>query len=225
MTLILTNDDGIDAPGILALSQAVQGKGVIVAPKEHHSGCGHQITAYNPIHVEKRSATVFAVGGTPADCTRLGLTHLHPQAEWVLSGINAGGNLGVDAYISGTVAAVREAAMLGFKAIAFSHWIKRPLEIDWQLASLWTADVLEKLWTLPLPAKHFWNVNLPHLEKGLPTPEIVFCEPSTDPLPVSYEIDGESYRYRGEYAKRDRTLGTDVDICFSGKIAITQLRV
>ncbi len=67
MTLILTNDDGIDAPGILALSQAVQGKGVIVAPKEHHSGCGHQITAYNPIHVEKRSATVFAVGGTPAN--------------------------------------------------------------------------------------------------------------------------------------------------------------
>ncbi len=225
MTLILTNDDGIDAPGILALHQAVLGKSVIVAPKKPHSGCGHQVTSSHPIHVEKRSTTEFAVDGTPADCTRLGVTYLYPEAEWVLSGINAGGNLGVDAYISGTVAAVREAAMLGFKGIAFSQWIKRPLEIDWQLASDWTTQVLEKLWTLPLPAKHFWNVNFPHLEKGLPAPEIVFCEPSNDPLPVEYELDGEFFCYRGEYAKRDRTIGTDVDICFSGKIAITQLRV
>lgn len=225
MTLILTNDDGIDAPGILALRHAVKGKGVIVAPKEHHSGCGHRVTAYNPIHVEKRSKTEFAVGGTPADCARLGIVHLHSEVEWVLSGINAGGNLGVDSYLSGTVAAVREAAILGFKGIAFSQWIKRPLEVDWELASHWTAEVLEKLWTLPLPPKHFWNVNFPHLEPGLPSPEIVFCEPSTDPLPVTYELDGETFYYRGEYAKRDRTIGTDVDICFSGKIAITQLRV
>ncbi|MEB3309655.1 MAG: 5'/3'-nucleotidase SurE [Snowella sp.] len=225
MTLILTNDDGIDAPGILALRHAVQDKAVIVAPKDHYSGCGHQITAHQPIHVEKRSDTEFAVGGTPADCTRLGVTHLYPEAEWVLSGINAGGNLGVDAYISGTVAAVREAAILGFKGIAISHWIKRPLVIDWAIASAWTAQVLEQLWSLPLPPKHFWNVNLPHLEPGSPLPEMVFCEASNDPLPVAYQLDGEFYCYHGEYAKRDRTAGTDVDICFSGKIAITQLRV
>jgi 5'-nucleotidase len=71
----------------------------------------------------------------------------------------------------------------------------------------------------------FWNVNLPHLEPGAPDPEVVFCEPSTQPLPVNYRVEGEDFYYVGEYAKRDRTPGTDVDVCFSGHIAITQLQL
>jgi 5'-nucleotidase len=222
---VLTNDDGIDAPGIRALQNAIAGQGVIVAPKEHLSGCGHQVTTHRPIHLQRRSEREYAVDGTPADCTRLAIAQIVPDVQWVLSGINAGGNLGVDVYISGTVAAVREAAMHGIPAIAISHWIKRPWIIDWDVATYWTAKVLAELFSRPLPAGSFWNVNLPHLEVGTPEPDIVFCEPSTQPLPVEYRVEGEFYHYAGEYAKRDRAAGTDVDICFSGNIAVTLIQL
>ncbi len=225
MTFILTNDDGIDAPGIRALNNAIGQKGMIVAPKEQHSGCGHRVTTAKPIHLKKRSHTEYAVDGTPADCTRLALTQIETKPKWVLSGINAGGNLGVDVYISGTVAAVREAAMHGIPGIAISHWIKRPLVIDWEIAAQWTAKVLDKLWNHPLPPGSFWNVNLPHLAQNSPEPDIVFCEPSIHPLPVDYRSEGELYYYQGEYAKRARSQGTDVDVCFSGNIAVTLLKL
>ena len=225
MTTILTNDDGIDAPGIRALSQAVNGKGIIVAPKEHQSGCGHKVTTYRPIHLDRRSENEYAVDGTPADCTRLALTQISKNVKLVLSGINAGGNLGVDAYISGTIAAVREAAIYGIPGIAISHWIKKPLVIDWEVATRLTARVLEDLSERPIAPKSFWNVNLPHLEPGAPEPEIVFCKASTCPLPVNYRVEGNKYYYQGEYAKRDRAPGTDVDVCFSGNIAVTQIEL
>jgi len=223
MTLILTNDDGIDAPGIRALLRALDGNGIIVAPKGHLSGCGHQVTTDRPIHVHRSSDTEYAVGGTPADCTRLALTHFCSDVKWVLSGINAGGNLGVDVYISGTVAAVREAVILGIPGIAISHWIKKPLVIDWERATKWTAILLADLFSRPLEPGSFWNVNLPHLQPGDPDPDIIFCEPSTDPLPVEYLVDGDEYSYVGSYDKRDRATGTDVDVCFSGNIAVTKL--
>jgi 5'-nucleotidase len=225
MTLILTNDDGIDAPGLQALQAAITAKSIMVAPKQPYSGCGHQVTTGSPIHLEKRSDTVYAVGGTPADCTRLALTHIAPHTKWVLAGINAGGNLGVDVYISGTVAAVREAAIHGVGGIAISHWIKRPLVIDWDVAARWTARVLEVLFSRTIPPECFWNVNLPHLQPGQPEPAIVFCQPSTQPLPLDYRVEGGWYHYQGEYARRDRAKGTDVDVCFSGNIAVTLLKL
>jgi 5'-nucleotidase len=223
MTIILTNDDGIDAPGIRALQNALAGKGIIVAPKEQFSGCGHQVTTHKPIHLDKRSPQEYAIGGTPADCTRLALTHIAPDVQWVLSGINAGGNLGVDVYISGTVAAVREAAMHGIRGIALSHWIKRPFLVDWEQAALLTAQILPILFEKNLPLGSFWNVNLPHLAPDAPAPAMVFCQPSTSPLPVDYHVEGDLYHYRGEYAQRDRLQGSDVDVCFSGNIAVTLL--
>jgi 5'-nucleotidase len=234
MTIILTNDDGIDAPGIRALQQAITREHIIVAPKDHLSGCGHQVTTKKPIQVQSRSQREYAVDGTPADCTRIAIAALsnrdrHPQiaqdVKWVLSGINAGGNLGVDVYISGTVAAVREAAIHGIPGIAISQWIKKPLVIDWEIATKWTTKVLAELFNRPLPPRSFWNVNLPHLESGQPEPEIVFCQPSTDPLPVSYVINEDLHYYQGEYSKRDRTPGTDVDVCFSGHIAVTLIQL
>ncbi|MGF1478009.1 MAG: 5'/3'-nucleotidase SurE [Cyanophyceae cyanobacterium] len=224
MTIVLTNDDGIDAPGIRALQKAV-GESIIVAPKHHLSGCGHQVTTAQPIEVQTRSAREYAVDGTPADCTRLAVTQLCDRVKWVLSGINAGGNLGVDVYISGTVAAVREAAMHSVPGIAISHWIKRPLLLDWEVATKRAAKVLAELYSRPLPPGSFWNVNLPHLEPEAAEPKIVFCEPSTQPLPVDYRVEGNRYQYQGEYANRKRQTGTDVDVCFSGNIAVTLIRL
>ncbi|AIE75655.1 5-nucleotidase SurE [Synechocystis sp. PCC 6714] len=196
-----------------------------MAPKDQHSGCGHKVTTDQAIAVEQRGKDRYAVDGTPADCTRLGVAHFYPEVDWVIAGINAGGNMGIDSYLSGTVAAVREAAILGHKAIAISHWINKPRTIDWDWASRWSAVVLKTLWQQELPPQHFWNVNLPHWQAGDPEPEIIFCEPSRDPLPVAFTKEGSNFFYRGEYSQRPRKPGTDIDVCFSGNIAITQLGV
>ncbi len=225
MTFLLTNDDGIDAPGIAALYEALGRRGTWLAPRLQHSGCGHRVTAHVPIMVEPQGNERYAVHGTPADCTRLGVTSICPEVEWVIAGVNAGGNLGVDSYMSGTVAAAREGVILGKKAIALSHWINYPRTIDWDWTTRWTQKVVELLMAKPLPPKHFWNVNLPHLRPEDPEPEIVFCEPSCDPLLVGFEKSGNTYIYKGEYGDRPRQPGTDVDVCFAGNIAITQLRL
>lgn len=226
MTFILTNDDGIDAPGIQALLKAVNGYDVIIAaPKDHQSGCGHQVTTHRPINIQRRSDHEFAIAGTPADCVRIAISHITPNVKVVLSGINAGGNLGVDAYISGTVAAVREAAMHGIPGIAISHYRKAKQNFDWDMAARLTAEVLADLLQRPLEPGSFWNVNLPHLLPSEADPQVVFCQACTKPLPVNYRIDGDDYYYVGEYGKRDRTPGSDVDVCFSGNIAVTKLKV
>lgn len=228
MVVVLTNDDGIDAPGIRALLQAVRQldqTAVIVAPQQHLSGCSHQVTTTAPIVVQQRSEVEYAIVGTPADCTRIALTHLCPDAKWVLSGINAGGNLGADVYISGTVAAVREAALLRVPGIAISHYRHGKRPIDWDLAANYTATVLASLMARTVPPATYWNVNLPHLEAGTPMPEMVFCSPCSQPLPVDYQIEGNLYSYVGEYGKRSRDPGSDVETCFSGHIAVTQLHV
>jgi len=195
-----------------------------VAPAGEQSGCGHQINNHRPLGVEKRDHG-FSVAGTPADCVRLAVSALVPNVSLVLSGINAGGNLGTDVYNSGTVAAVREAALQGRRAIALSHYIRRPLEIDWDWAARQAARVLPLLLDLPWESGCFWNVNFPHLDPGSPDPDVIFCEPSHDPLPPIYRREGDSYRYSGSYGDRPQTPGTDVAVCFSGAIAITQLRV
>jgi len=222
--MILTNDDGFQAPGIQALQTIIQ-EGIIIAPETELSGCGHQVTTKRGLKLQQRSSQVYSLNGTPADCVRIAVTQLFPDREWVISGINAGGNLGADVYISGTVAAVREAVFLGKKGIAISHWRKRPLEIDWTVAARLSAKVLDKLLSLSLPPNCYWNVNLPHLEPNADEPEIIFCEGGTQPLPVEYSFDGESYHYQGEYGKRLRKKGSDVDVCFSGNIAVSQLKL
>ncbi|MFN4955038.1 MAG: 5'/3'-nucleotidase SurE, partial [Aphanizomenon sp.] len=187
MTIIITNDDGIDAPGIAALFKAVNSKSVIIAaPQSHQSGCGHQVTTHQPIHLQRRSDFEYAVGGTPADCIRVALSHIVQDIKYVISGINAGGNLGVDAYISGTVAAVREAAIHGIPGIAVSQYRQRNRDYDWDAAVRWTSVLLKDLMKLPLEPGCFWNVNLPHLLPQQSDPEVVFCQPCTKPLPVNY---------------------------------------
>ncbi|PSB26828.1 5'/3'-nucleotidase SurE [Stenomitos frigidus] len=228
MTLILTNDDGIDAPGIQSLLQAVSQfdrKAIIVAPQAPHSGCGHQVTTTKPIHVQQRSTIEYAIGGTPADCVRIALNHLAPKTAWVLSGINAGGNLGSDVYVSGTVAAVREAALYRIPGVALSQYRRSGHAIDWAIATELTTRVLLTLFDRVWEPGTYWNVNLPHLDTDAPTPDIVFCQPCTQPLPGNYRVDGDYFYYAGEYAGRRRDIDSDVDMCFSGRIAITQIRL
>jgi 5'-nucleotidase len=225
--LVLTNDDGVDAPGLDALRQAVQGLGRsrVIAPSGPVSGCGHRVTTHEPIRVRPRAEECFAVSGTPVDCVRLAIHHLASDLGWILAGINAGGNLGTDVYHSGTVAAVREAAIRGRPAIAVSHYIARGRAIDWVRATGWTHRVLRVLLARRWERGTFWNVNLPHPSHGSPDPQIVFCPLDPSPLPLDYRLEGEVAAYSGDYQGRDRLPFGDVAICFGGDISVTLLRL
>ncbi len=225
MTIILTNDDGIDAAGIRALATAVNGNSIFIAPNTQYSNCGHQVTTDQPIQVERRSSLEYAVFGTPADCIRLAIYQLCPQISWVISGINHGGNMGVDVYISGTVAAVREAAFHGIPGIALSQYRKGKNPINWQQTTRWAIQVLKELMHRPVEPGCFWNVNFPFVEPGKPDPDLIFCQPSTQPLHIDYQVSGTEYYYKGIYSQRQRYPGSDVEVCLNGNIAITQLRL
>lgn len=223
---VITNDDGIDAPGIRSLLNAVRHmnlEAIVVAPQSPFSGCGHQVTTTQPIRVEQRSEYEYAIAGTPVDCVRIALSHLCPHVEGVLSGINAGGNLGTDVYISGTVAAVREAAMHRIPGIAFSNYRQGKCEIDWSVATSLVIRVLEKLLPNSIEPGTYWNVNLPQYSARLPEPTLIVCAPCTQPLPNTFRLEEGCFYYNGDYAKRTYDSGGDVETCFSGHIAITQL--
>jgi 5'-nucleotidase len=226
-TLILTNDDGWDAPGLAALRQAAAalGRCRIVATVEAMSGCGHRVTTHEPLVLTRPSEGCIAVAGTPADCVRLALHHLAPSPSWVLAGINAGGNLGTDIHYSGTVAAVREAVIHGIPGIALSHYIARGRAVDWRRAAGWAEAILRRLMALPWEPGTFWNVNFPHPEPHQPDPEIVFCPLDPSPLPLRYSVEGDRSVYAGDYQSRRRRPGSDVDVCFGGGIAVTLIRI
>jgi 5'-nucleotidase len=225
MKLLLTNDDGIDAPGLEALRAAAAqlGEPVVAAPVGPLSGCSHRVTTHDPIRVTPVRPGRYAVAGTPADCVRVALHAVAPDAAWVLSGVNTGGNLGADVWHSGTVAAVREAVLHGFPGVALSQYHKRGRPIDWPRASAWVVRVLRDLMGRSQERGTFWNVNLPHLEPGAPDPEVVFCPLDPSPLPLSFRQEGEAFHYDGNYHGRSREAGSDVDVCFGGRIAVTRI--
>src|SRR5471030_3316083 len=152
MNLLITNDDGIDAPGLEALVSAVRtlGRPIVVAPAAPQSGVSHAVTWHEGVRIEPHDEKRFAIHGTPADCTRLGLLRIVPDAKWVLSGINRGANLGPDVYYSGTVAAVREAVLHGWPGVAVSHYRKSGVEIDWARAANWVIPILAELFAKPV---------------------------------------------------------------------------
>jgi 5'/3'-nucleotidase len=240
MKLLLTNDDGIDAPGLEALASAARtlGEPVIVAPAGPQSGVSHAVTWREGVRIEPRGENRqsgsdrqsgpdrFAIHGTPADCTRLGLLRLVPDAKWVLSGINHGANLGADMYYSGTVAAVREAVLHGWPGVAVSHYRKSGIDYDWARAVKWVTPILSEILAKPIEAGLFYNVNLPILPAEVDDPEVVWCSLDPNPLPLNYRHEEESgLYYAGDYQLRHRTPGADVDVCFGGRIAVTAVRL
>ena len=228
MKFLLSNDDGIDAPGLAALLAAAKtlGEPVVVAPGGPQSGVSHAVSYDRPLRVEPRGDGRYAVFGTPADCARVGLHRFAADAKWVLSGINEGGNLGADVYYSGTVAAVRESVLHGWPGIAISQYHGKGMEIDWDRAARLAARVVAELLLRPIETGLFYNVNLPYLAAAEPDPEVVYCPLDPLPLPLSYRHEeGGDWHYDGDYHGRARTPGADVDVCFQGRIAVTAIRL
>ncbi len=228
MKLLLTNDDGIEAAGLDALCHAARALGdpIIAAPASPQSGVSHAVTWHHGVRIEPRGDRRYAIHGTPADCVRLGLLKLVPDAKWVLSGINHGANLGADIYYSGTVAAVREAVLHGWPGIAVSHYRKAGVEIDWARATKWIVPILQDLVARRIDPGLFYNINLPNLPADAPDPDVIWCPLDPKPLPLNYRHEEESgLYYAGDYHLRHRTPGADVDVCFGGRIAVTEVRL
>lgn len=227
MKALLSNDDGIDAAGIAALAEAVApffDQVVVVAPHKCWSGCGHQTTTGSPIGIREVRPDWWVALGTPADCVRLAMLHIAPDVDWVFSGINHGGNLGVDVHMSGTVAAAREASLFGRPAVAFSHYLKRDRELDWAFASQMVRASLETILRDP-PPQGYLNVNLPHIDSGNGPPELRECPLAKEQFRFRVEQGEGALTIGSDYHARPRTAGSDVDVCFGGEISLTRLVV
>lgn len=239
MSLVLSNDDGVHAQGIATLLAVLEDRAacLIVAPSGPQSGVGHAVTTGDPMRLEPLGPGRFGLGGTPADCARvaLGRGAAFARAEfgaktsgaplWMVSGINHGANLGVDTYISGTAAAAREAAILGFPAIAISQYVGRHRTPDWQATALRARLALDALLERPPRPGCFWNVNLPHPADESVEHELVFCP--LDPSPHAFEYeqrDGELH-WVSDFHARPRLARHDVDVCMGGEIAITEIPI
>jgi 5'-nucleotidase len=229
MRLLITNDDGWDAPGLACLRQVAARFGEVfsVAPLDKRSGCGHQLTFDRPLAFEPCGGNCWRVNGMPGDCVRLAIDRLG-SFDQVWSGINEGANLGVDQYLSGTVAAAREAAILGLPAIALSQYHRGPwLESDWELTAQVAERVLVELSSRPAASRQLWNVNLPDLRTrpAAPAVEIIHCPSDPSPLPPVYRHEGDTSYYAGRYADRSRLPGHDVEACFGGAVTVSMLTV
>ncbi len=168
MRVLLTNDDGIHAPGLWALYHAFSPRHqvTVVAPDRERSAVGHGITLHQPIRFENvrvnGNLSGFAVNGTPADCVKLGLAELLDRPpEWVVSGINPGANVGINVNYSGTVAAAKEAAMAGIPAMAVSIIAPGDRHIDAAARFAESLSLQANRWGLHNGT--FLNVNFPDL--------------------------------------------------------------
>ena len=166
MRFLLTNDDGIDAPGLALLARVAGrlGEVFVVAPDGERSAVSRGLSLYQPLRLHERRPGWFACDGTPADAIYVALHHLQLAPDLVLSGINPGPNLGHDIHYSGTVAAALEAAWHGVPALALSHDSRDTAffaTMDQRLETL-----LRALLALPLTSALALNVNLPSAARG-----------------------------------------------------------
>lgn len=235
MKILLCNDDGIHAPGIAMLHQALEGTGDlhIVAPDTERSAAGHAITIFDPIRtfpIEKEGKHFgLAVDGTPADCVKLAVSFLHKDnpPDLVVSGINLGSNTGISVLYSGTVSAASEAAVLSIPAIAFSLCTyENP---QWETAAHVVAEIVKKYTESPLPEGMLLNVNIPNVPlnelKGMKAASMGrsrFIEK------FSEHRDPRGNRYYwldGDLDLLNDNISTDVRVVESGYVALTPIHI
>lgn len=224
--ILITNDDGIDAPGIAALESALAAVGEIhtVAPLSEQSGAGRRITLHRPFRYENRGKNRFAVDGSPADCAMMALTLLlEQQPDLVVAGINNGPNLGENVFYSGTVAAAAEGAKYGIASIALS--VNQRRDIDYAPAARFAAELAAKVLAAGLPQGIVLNVNVPH-----PTYDGVAithqCRKISRNLMVeTRDPHGRPYYWMHEEVPLEKAeAGSDYAAVRDGKVSITPLR-
>ncbi len=167
MTVILvTNDDGVHSPGIIALFRAMKeiGDAYLVAPDRERSAVSHALTMHRPLKVEEIREHVYAVNGTPTDCVAIGVNKVLPERPTlIVSGINKGGNVGDDITYSGTVSAAIEGTIMGIPSFAMSIVGTKNFHFD--TASYYSSEIARYILEKSLPYDTLLNVNLPNVHK------------------------------------------------------------
>lgn len=230
--VLISNDDGIHAPGIKALTRAVKklAREVwVVAPETEQSATAHSLTLRRPLRIRKMGPRRFAVDGTPTDCVLLAINEIMKDnpPDLVLSGFNRGGNLGDDVTYSGTIAAAIEGVILGVPAIALSQHYEDGQPVRWATAEESLPTVLKKLKGLQLPSNALLNVNFP----DVPTAKIKGIEVTTqgarklgDQVKEGHDPKGDPYYWIGSMRVAEQfRKGTDLHAVYDGSISITPL--
>lgn len=232
MRILITNDDGILAPGLAALYESVADLGQVdvVAPATAQSAMAHAITVRKPMatqHVHVNGEFWgYSVDGRPADCVKLAMIELlDRRPDFVLSGINAGANAGVNVLYSGTVAGAAEGALFGVPAMAFS--LELSDELDFHAAGRIAREVFLRF-AEQKPAAACLNVNIPALDRGLPL-GVRCCPQATVPMQEAYfkqtEGNGDTtYYLDGRFPEPHACPNTDHGLLHERFVTITPLR-
>lgn len=230
--ILLSNDDGIHAPGLKCLEQIARGlsKDVwVVAPETEQSGASHSLTLHRPLRIRKLAPRRFAVDGTPTDAVLLAINHIlaDRRPDLVLSGINRGGNLAEDVTYSGTVAAAMEATILGVPAVALSQLAESEETARWPTAAAFVPKILKDLSSQGWPADVFINVNIPDVPARSVTGIRVTRQGKRkigDELIERLDPRGRTYFWIGEMWTEDQgKRGTDLAAVNANAVSVTPL--
>jgi 5'-nucleotidase len=235
MRILLTNDDGIHAPGLTVL-EAIAGELSddvwVCAPAEEQSGAGHSLTLHMPVRLVEHGERRFAVTGTPTDAVNLALKKLFPDGrgpDLVISGVNGGENLGDDVTYSGTISAAVEAALAGIPAVAMSQAM-RDAGHGFAAAQFWAGNVLAPLLDLQMAKRTVINVNFPALPadevKGIRVVRQGFHDYARGSLVEAVDPRGRPYFWFGlEDIEHTLDHGTDLEAVSEGYVAVTPLQL
>jgi 5'-nucleotidase len=224
--ILLTNDDGLWAPGLASLARAAApfGRVVTVAPDRNRSAISSALSLHNILRLNEVGPDRFACDGTPVDCVLLAICQvLGEKPDWVLSGVNHGFNLGEDVFYSGTVGAAFEGRLQGARAAAFSMHPGGSLE----QAEPWITRFLDRWEAMELPSNRIWNVNLPD---GTPREFRLTSQDSRayhDLVERRLDPRNAAYFWIGGDAGPTYAMapGSDAEAVFHGFASVTPLRL
>ncbi len=231
--VMLTNDDGIDAPGLAILESVAAGLAEevwVVAPERDQSGMAQSLTLTQPLRLIDRGPRRIAVTGTPADAVSVGLRHVLSETspDLVLSGVNRGANLANDIAYSGTVGAAMTAALLGCPAMALSQGYLAPAAVPWQTAETLLPGIIRQLWQAGVSPGGCFNINLPPIEadrvRGIRIVPHASDRFSTVAVEPRHDARGREYVWlRYHRHRHDAAPETDLGTIQQGYAVVTPL--
>ena len=232
--VLLTNDDGIDAPGLAVLEQVAASLAAevwVVAPEHDQSGTSHSISLHQPLRYSRRGERRFGISGTPGDCVVMAVRHLMQDQlpDLILSGVNRGANLGVETVFSGTVGAAMAGMLFGIPSIALSQTFSDPAAVRWDTARQLAPDVIRRLLAAGWDTHACLNVNFPNVapadagpltltRQGLGLVKSINVIPRTDPRGLTYHW----LQFHREAV--ENAPDTETAVVRAGGIAVTPLR-
>lgn len=236
MRILLTNDDGVNAPGLKSLEKIARELSDdvwIVAPETDQSGVAHSLTLSHPMRVRKISDKHYAVNGTPTDCVIMGVRELMDEApDLILSGVNSGQNIADDVTYSGTVAGAIEGMALGIKSIALSQaydFAEGVRYVKWNNVETHAANIISKLLEEDFPSKTIININFPNCDADdVAGIKITNQGTFTHGLYMEKRHDGRGFPYYWLKFGRDvpdQREGTDIICLRENYISITPLKL